>query len=123
MPAATVTKPRSTRSKSLSSLIATELDGHNILLPLQDKAPTIPVAEPTDGVYSMDSITPSLGAAAPLVVMVVAFLAVGTATYFVARINWAIAAKLGHQIALFADRQLGGQKVDFRVYAPIFDAP
>jgi hypothetical protein len=100
----TARQPRSTRT--LSTLIAAELQVAPIDAPAALSSPW--VAEPAPA----ESTTASLNAASPAIVLVVAFLAVvamASAVCFVARIVWAAMVPIARKALSFAQCQLGSQ--------------
>jgi hypothetical protein len=127
MSTATAVRTRKTRATT-ASLIATEFNTRQAKTPATTKSSTL-----SDGSIWDEEILPTpieshplteKQTASPVILFLVAFVVVTVLVKLsIALILIAakITKKIAHQVAAFWATQMGGEKVDFRVYQAIFD--
>jgi hypothetical protein len=103
-------KPRNTAASLIASEFNTRQEGSLEKGSKQEVAAPAPVTE--------------THAASPIILVLIAFVTVTVLVKLsiaIILIIAKIAKKIAHQVAAFAATQMGGEKVDFRIYQAIFD--
>jgi hypothetical protein len=128
MSTATVSRTARKTRNTAASLIASEFATRQPQPPAATKLTILP-----DGSIWDEVVLPAPAeshpaavnqAASPVILVLIAFVIVTVlvkVSIAIILIIAKIAKKIAHQVAAFATTQMGGEKVDFRIYQAIFD--